>query len=71
MSDLDTLHSEMVGSLLNCQPTPGGEWTERARELRVMIRRIELIAPELEQRRTEAMRQKLEQSCQPLHAFHR
>lgn len=53
--DITTQHAEMVSRLIVCAPG-----SERARELRVMIRWLEAIKPALEQRRIEMMKQRLE-----------
>lgn len=52
MIDINSQHAQMVNDLLHCAPG-----TERARELRAMIRRLEGVDRSLEQRRIEAMSQ--------------
>jgi hypothetical protein len=54
MIDIKAQHHDLVEALIGC--TPG---TERARELRVMVFRLEMIEPDLERQRIEAMCQKL------------
>jgi hypothetical protein len=49
-SAIQIQHRQFVADLIKCAPHG-----ERARELRVMIRRLEAVAPELEQERIGAM----------------
>src|SRR5512139_2969128 len=56
MIDITSTHAELVSKLITCEPG-----SERARELRAMIQRLERIFPPLEYQRTEAMHQRLEQ----------
>lgn len=54
MNSIDTQHAELVKNLINCAPD-----SERASELRAMIRRLEIVKPSLERQRIESMRVKL------------
>lgn len=53
-NDLSEQHTKMIQALLNCAPD-----TERARELRAMILRLEQIDPTLEQQRVALMQKRL------------
>jgi hypothetical protein len=54
MSEIYELHVRMVSDLIGCVPE-----SERARELRAMVRRLEDIEPSLEQQRIAAMQERL------------